>query len=369
MSTLYQLRGRVGRSDKQAYAYFLHEGTATSEQAALRLQAIGELSELGSGFDVANRDLEIRGAGSLLGTEQSGMAAKVGFDLYMRMLKKSIRKLRGLDLPLVPRTNILIPTYGAPDTFRIPESYIADEEDRRKEETKARLSESTASLVNLTNEWKQSYGPLPADVQLQLKTVHLHACTRRLGIDLVGLVSNGDGGVDCVLRSPGLRPRHWAMIASAVPPGAIPKGVNVVFPARFTLDNEEAEVRGGSKMDLEALLTDSSLSEEQEDEEWASMDQEELEAMKEISSAVQVKDMDEVDLEQYPRIVFSDFRSEKQVDQLLKVLLPLSKTVFEIQHEQAEEAKLAADLREKQELLRARKKQNDALSLDPTVSW
>lgn len=101
MSTLYQLRGRVGRSDQQGYAYFLHREESITEQAVMRLQAIGELTELGAGFDVANRDLEIRGAGSLLGTEQSGMAAKVGFDLYMRMLKKSIRQLRGLDLPLV----------------------------------------------------------------------------------------------------------------------------------------------------------------------------------------------------------------------------------------------------------------------------
>merc|ERR1712159_208050 len=109
MATLYQLRGRVGRSDLQGYAYFLHREESITEQAVMRLQAIGELNELGSGFDVANRDLEIRGAGSLLGTEQSGMAAKVGFDLYMRMLKKSIRQLRGLDLPLVPRSNVLLP--------------------------------------------------------------------------------------------------------------------------------------------------------------------------------------------------------------------------------------------------------------------
>jgi transcription-repair coupling factor (superfamily II helicase) len=71
MSTLYQLRGRVGRSDLQAYAYFLHKEEAITEQSAMRLQAMADLHELGSGFDVANRDLEIRGAGSLLGTEQS----------------------------------------------------------------------------------------------------------------------------------------------------------------------------------------------------------------------------------------------------------------------------------------------------------
>jgi transcription-repair coupling factor (superfamily II helicase) len=160
MSTLYQLRGRVGRSDRQAYAYFLHRDDAVTEQAAMRLQAIGELSELGSGFDVANRDLEIRGAGSLLGTEQSGMAARVGFDLYMRMLKKSIRQLRGLDLPLVPRTNILIPTDGTPATFTLLSEFVPDGAIRHREESKARLAESTAKLVNLTNAWKQDYGDL-----------------------------------------------------------------------------------------------------------------------------------------------------------------------------------------------------------------
>jgi transcription-repair coupling factor (superfamily II helicase) len=187
MSTLYQLRGRVGRSDKQAYAYFLHREESITEPAILRLQAIGELHELGSGFDVANRDLEIRGAGSLLGTEQSGLAAKVGFDLYMRMLKKSIRRLRGLDLPIVPRTNMLIPNGSTPDSFLIPPSYIVDDKVRRIEEGKARLGESTERLVALTNEWKTNYGALPGMLQNQLKTLHLHACTRRLGIDLVGL--------------------------------------------------------------------------------------------------------------------------------------------------------------------------------------
>jgi superfamily II DNA or RNA helicase len=364
MSTLYQLRGRVGRSDQQAYAFFLHRADFTTEQAIMRLRAIGELNELGSGFDVANRDLEIRGAGSLLGTEQSGLAAKVGFDLYMRMLKKSIRKLRGLDLPLVPRTNVLIPTDGTPDTFSIPESYIADPEERQREEGKGRLAESTAALVKLTNDWKDRFGPLPASLQSQLKTMHLHACTRRLGIDLVGVVSNGDSGWDCVLRSPGLRPRHWAMVAPQLPKGALPGSVSVSFPSRLTHNQEEVEIRGGSAMDLKALLMDESLAEERDDEEWDAMDKEELEAMKDISSVVRVKDMDEVDLELYPRIVVRDFGTAsgtKSVDKLLKVLLPVAKVVAEIQQKQADEAKVAADLRQKQELLRVRKKQNEAL--------
>lgn len=364
MSTLYQLRGRVGRSDLQAYAYFLHRSESTTEQAAMRLNAIAELNELGSGFDVANRDLEIRGAGSLLGTEQSGMAARVGFDLYMRMLKKSIRKLRGLDLPLVPRTNVLLKTPGTPDTFTIPEAYIPDAEKRRTEETRARLAESTANLVNITNEWKGEFGPIPPPLQNQLKTMHLHACTRRLGIDLVGLIDvDGDGSrMDLVLRSPGLRPRHWAAIAGPLPRAAL-KGLDVCFPARFTVSGEEKEVHGADKLDLKQLLMDDSLSEEQEDEEWDAMDQEELEAMKEISSAYKVTDMNDVDIEQYPRLVLPNFPADsKTVDRLLKVLLPIAKVVYEKQQEQAEQARAAADLREKQELLRVRKRQNELSS-------
>jgi transcription-repair coupling factor (superfamily II helicase) len=183
MSTLYQLRGRVGRSDLQAYAYFFHKNDFITEQSAQRLQAMADLHELGSGFDVANRDLEIRGAGSLLGTEQSGMAARVGFDLYMRMLKKSMRQLRGLDLPIVPRSNVLLPggegsiewdddNHGMnPDraggsSYLIPEPYIKDDKERSREESLARLAESTQRLVEITNTWKETYGAMPAELQV-----------------------------------------------------------------------------------------------------------------------------------------------------------------------------------------------------------
>ena len=361
MSTLYQLRGRVGRSDRQAFAYFLHREESITEQAAMRLQAIGELSELGSGFDVANRDLEIRGAGSLLGTEQSGLAARVGFDLYMRMLKKSIRQLRGLDLPLVPRTNVLIPTDSTPTTFSLPKKMIPDPDIRHREETKARLAESTAMLVNLTNSWKTEYGDLPPKLQSQLKTLHLHACTRRLGIDLVGTVDNSDGTMDCVLRSPGLRPRHWAMILPHLPRKAAPKGLSVIFPPRFTLSGEEEDFEGGKKIDLERLLADDSLNDDSEDEAWDAIDEEEVEAMKQITSAVNVKSMDEIDVEQYPRFVVRDFSTAKGVDRLLKLLLPIAKIVYERQEDQAEQAKAAAELREKQDMLRNRKKANEQL--------
>jgi hypothetical protein len=373
MSTLYQLRGRVGRSDLQGYAYLLHREESITEQAMMRLQAIGELSELGSGFDVANRDLEIRGAGSLLGTEQSGMAARVGFDLYMRMLKKSIRQLRGLDLPLVPRTNVMLPKQEGSlevkkktkdgsiitvNAIKIPESYIPDEQERGIQETAARLSENTASLVDLTNKWKDAYGPVPAELQNKLKTLHLHACTRKLGIDLVGLMDNGDGRIDCILRSPGLRPRHLGVIMSSLPRSVIPTGLDVIFPARFTLTGEQQEIIGRKKFDLKELLEDPSVDEDAEN--WDALDQEEIEALKEISSAYTVKSLDEVDMEMYPRFVIKDFVQNKCVDQLLKVLLPVAKVVHAKQEDEKDSAKRAAELREKGELLQQRRKLNDS---------
>jgi transcription-repair coupling factor (superfamily II helicase) len=375
MSTLYQLRGRVGRSDVQGYAFFLYNEDRVTEQSVMRLQAIGELNELGSGFDVANRDLEIRGAGSLLGTEQSGMAAKVGFDLYMRMLKKSIRQLRGLDLPLVPRTNILLPKgEGSMEikkksksgelvsvhAFQIPELYIPITEERMAAETNARLAESSAALVELTHMWKGKFGPLPAGLQDKLKTMHLHSCTRRLGIDLIGLIDNGDGRIDCIMRSPGLRPRHLGIILPLLPKGMVPKGLDVIFPARFTKSGQnDQEVEGGMKIDLNSLLDDPSLDED--NDRWDALDEEEIEAMKEIASAYDVKSLDEIDVEQHPRFVMKDFGTgPKAVDRLLKVLLPVAKVVFDRQKEEKDQARIAADLRDKRLLLAQRKKENEA---------
>lgn len=374
MSTLYQLRGRVGRSNLQGYAYFLHKEDAITEQSAQRLQAMADLHELGSGFDVANRDLEIRGAGSLLGTEQSGMATKVGFDLYMRMLKKSIRRLRGLDLPMVPRTNIILPGNEgsleivkdidgiAINAFQLPIEYIPNEQERIQEQSAARLAENTNQLVEITNSWKKNYGPLPTSLQAHLKTLHLHACTRQLGIDLGGLIENSKGTKDMILRSPGLRLRHWLYICQYLPKQMPTKGLDVVFPARFVRMSKDFVIRGGKPIDLETLRAENN---DDDDEEWDALDDEEVEAMKEISSAMFVTNLDDVEIEEYPRFVirgFSKLKEGSRVDALLKVLLPASKVVFEKQLEDKEKARVAAELREKQEMIKQKKKKQDAVS-------
>ena len=375
MSTLYQLKGRVGRSNVQAYAYFLHKPEAITEQSAMRLQAMADLDELGAGFDVANRDLEIRGAGSLLGTEQSGMAAKVGFDLYMRMLKKSVRQLRVLDLPTVPRTNVVLPKgEGSIEVgdgseksyaFKIPKTYIKDAGEQMKQESVARLAENTAQLVTLTNSWKENFGPLPPRLQTKLKALHLHACTRILGIDLVGMQKSRDGSSECILRSPGLRPRHWIEVSKLLPRGVPTAGIDVVFPARLTpAGDEDIEMLGSKKIVIPELLTRQDYSGD-DDDDWDALDQEEVEAMKEISSAVNVKSLEEVDIDQYPRFVVKDFGAVKQgkrVDALLKVLLPASKVVYEKQKRDQEKAKVAAELRDKRELMKKQHKQQELQS-------
>ena len=162
MSTLYQLRGRVGRSNVQAYAILMYDNQANggvSQAAMLRLKAMEDLQELGSGFDVASRDLEIRGAGSLFGVEQSGMAGKVGFDLYMRMLRKAIKKLGGLRLPFAVNTDLDLGngegSIMGNNAFGIPKSYIEDEDENSRMVGEARLAEDTDELVRLTSEWKE----------------------------------------------------------------------------------------------------------------------------------------------------------------------------------------------------------------------
>jgi hypothetical protein len=104
---------------------------------------------------------------------------------------------------------------------------------------------------------------MAATLQKKVKTLHLHACTWRLGIDLIGLMDNGEGRIDCVFRLTRFRPRHWSIIVPLLPkdrPSTM--GLDISFPSRFTLSGEEEEVVGGKQVDLQSLLEDSSLNED-----------------------------------------------------------------------------------------------------------
>ena len=158
LAQLYQLRGRVGRSVQQAYAYLLIPGDLLlSETARKRIEALEEFSELGAGFQLASRDLEIRGAGNLLGPQQSGHIASVGFDLYCQMLEEAIRTVRGEDvLPRIePELRLEVQGY-------LPETYVDSEAQRLELYRRCAMLTEPAALEALRQELQDRFGTPPA---------------------------------------------------------------------------------------------------------------------------------------------------------------------------------------------------------------
>ena len=160
LSQLYQLRGRVGRSDRAAYAYLLiPPEEALSPVARKRLTAIKEFSDLGSGFRVAALDLEIRGAGNLLGGEQSGTIDAVGFEMYMKLLEETIRELKGEDLE-----DDLRATVNLKVDFRLDESYVPDMNQRLMIYRRIAGARSEDEIGRIVDEVRDRYGPTPTQV-------------------------------------------------------------------------------------------------------------------------------------------------------------------------------------------------------------
>ena len=160
LSQLYQLRGRVGRSDRAAYAYLLiPPEESLSPVARKRLVAIKEFSDLGSGFRVAALDLEIRGAGNLLGGEQSGTIDAVGFEMYMKLLEETIRELKGEDLEDDIRATVNLKV-----DFRLDESYVPDMNQRLMIYRRIAGARSEDEIGRIVDEVRDRYGPPPTAV-------------------------------------------------------------------------------------------------------------------------------------------------------------------------------------------------------------
>jgi transcription-repair coupling factor (superfamily II helicase) len=185
LAQLYQLRGRVGRSSRRAYAYFLIPGELGSlpEDAQRRLEAIHDLSELGSGFRLANMDLEIRGAGDLLGGEQSGNLRAVGYETYMEMLEQTIEELRGQ----IPEESV-DPEIRLPVTARFPDDYVPEVGQRLVLYKKLSSARDDGEVDRIRDEILDRYGPLPLDAQNLLALIRVKIQARRLGIESVSLV-------------------------------------------------------------------------------------------------------------------------------------------------------------------------------------
>ena len=179
LAQLYQLRGRVGRSDQLGYCYLLAPpDTVLSEDARKRLVAIREFTELGSGFRIAARDLEIRGAGNLLGAEQSGHIAEVGIETYMKMLEQTIAELRGEAPADRPSASISLPA-----TMSIPEDYIG--EIALRLEIYRRLADAEEDSETLLAELRDRFGPPPEAVHALIRGAELKRLAESLGIQSV----------------------------------------------------------------------------------------------------------------------------------------------------------------------------------------
>jgi transcription-repair coupling factor (superfamily II helicase) len=179
LAQLYQLRGRVGRSSHRAYAYLLVPtavGKLRSE-AQRRLEAIQDLTELGSSFRLANMDLEIRGAGDLLGSEQSGNLRAVGYETYMEMLEQVIEELRGT---LVEE--VLDPEIQLPVVARMPESYVSDVNQRLVLYKRLSNARDGNEVARIRDEILDRYGVMPAEGENLLQVIRLKLRARKLGI-------------------------------------------------------------------------------------------------------------------------------------------------------------------------------------------
>lgn len=178
LAQLYQLRGRVGRSERRAYAYFFFTpNRLLTGQAFERLKTISEFTELGSGVKIAMRDLEIRGAGSLLGAEQSGHMSAVGFELYCQMLREAIEEIEGKPVAEPAEIKIDLPV----DAY-LPEPYIAEENLRIEAYKKVILARSLEHLDEVALELADRFGPLPAPVDALLGIARLRLLANALGI-------------------------------------------------------------------------------------------------------------------------------------------------------------------------------------------
>jgi transcription-repair coupling factor (superfamily II helicase) len=182
LTQLYQLRGRVGRSNHRAYAYLLYQPNKTiREEAQERLETIQEATELGAGLRVAMRDLEIRGAGNILGGEQSGHIATVGYDLYMRLLRQAIEEVRA-GSPALEEGPV---TLDLPMTALIPESYAPDAELRLGLYRQIAAVTTLDAVDDFAEELKDRFGEYPEEIEHLLALIRLRIRSLALGIDSV----------------------------------------------------------------------------------------------------------------------------------------------------------------------------------------
>jgi transcription-repair coupling factor (superfamily II helicase) len=198
LSDLHQMRGRVGRSNRKAFCYLLTPMVSTlASDSRKRLQTLEEFSDLGDGFKVAMRDLDIRGAGNLLGAEQSGFVNDLGYELYHKMLDEAVQELKNNEFKDLFASSLGLPAKLVPDcqietdmATLIPDYYVKNISERLSLYTRLDNIENETELQNFENEVLDRFGPLPKEVQDLLKMVRLRWVAERLQLEKLTLKSN-----------------------------------------------------------------------------------------------------------------------------------------------------------------------------------
>ena len=187
LSQLYQIRGRVGRSNKQAYAYFTTRANRQlSETAQKRLDAIREFTEFGAGYRIAMRDLEIRGAGDVLGPQQSGHLSTVGYDMYCKLIEEAVGEARGLTQTpeLDTRIDLKLDAY-------LPQDYVSQEKIRVEIYKRIAMVVDEETRMTIEDELIDRFGDIPQPVENLIRIAQLRGITRRLGISHLSLRTEG----------------------------------------------------------------------------------------------------------------------------------------------------------------------------------
>ena len=183
LSQLYQLRGRVGRSGVQAHAWLFYPSEEKlNETSKQRLKAIREFSDLGSGYQLAMRDMEIRGVGNILGIEQSGQMETIGFDLYMELLQETIAEIQGQDIPSVDDTQIDLPV-----TAFIPGDWITNPDEKINAYRLATECDSNEALFQFASNLIDRYGTLPKAVESLIEVMKLKIIAKKCGFSRIKL--------------------------------------------------------------------------------------------------------------------------------------------------------------------------------------
>lgn len=207
LSQLYQLRGRVGRAGIQAHAWLFYPKQALSDAARQRLRAIQEFTQLGSGYQLSMRDMEIRGVGNLLGAQQSGQMDVLGFDLYMEMLEEAIREIRGQEIPKVDDTQIDLNL-----TAFIPSDYILDSDQKMSAYRAVATAKSQEELNQIAVEWSDRYGAIPVAANQLLRVMQLKQLAKSLGFSRI----KPEAKQHVALETPMAEPA-WQLLAANLP--------------------------------------------------------------------------------------------------------------------------------------------------------